>query len=348
MAHLIDESKGQPAIAYAGERPWHGLGKQLTPDAGIEVWTREAGLDYEVKGTPVLFDLPAETPDGYHHVEEFAGRQVLYRSDTRSPLSVVSSDYKLVQPADIMAFFAELTRHNGFQLEVAGALDGGKKVWGLARVNEGAPVVGHDVVRPYVLLATSYDGTLSTTAKFTGIRVVCDNTITMAAGGHVERGTNGGQTERDKTDGAVVQCVRIPHSKEFKPEEARRDLGIVLDAYDRFLVEARLLAETKVDEKFVVEFLKALLPKPDEVDGEPVRKVEDGRTFKQLMALWKGELPSATLPEAKGTAWGLLNTITWHVDHLRGQDRSRLNSAWFGTGEGMKNKARDLLAEIVS
>lgn len=340
MAHMIDETTGQAAIAFVGDTPWHGLGQRLTPGADIDTWTREAGLAYEVKRAPVLFP-----GNDVGMLRSFEGRDVLYRSDTRAPLSVVSDSYRIVQPSTVMEFFRELVRHNGFDLEVAGALDGGKRVWGLAKVNDGAPVIGHDVVRPYVLLATSYDGTLSTTAKFTSVRVVCHNTLTMSAGSGVE--AQRGQTEVDKTDGAVVQCVRIPHSQEFRPEEARRDLGIVLDAYDRFLVEARMLAETPVNEEFVVEFLRALLPKPKVVEGKPVADIEAGRTFQRLLATWKGEVPSATLPEAQGTAWSVLNAITWDVDHVRGGDRTRLSSAWFGTGEGLKNKARELLVEAV-
>ena len=211
--------------------------------------------------------------------------------------------------------------------------------WALARVNDGAPVIGHDIVRPYVLLATSYDGSMSTTAKFTSVRVVCHNTLTMSAGSAQGAGQGRGQTEVDRTEGAVVECVRVPHSTEFDPRDARMKLGIAIDAWDRFLIDARRLAETPVNDEFVVEFLRALLPKPAKEDG----KVEDGRTFKRLMQLWKGELPSATVQEARGTAWGLLNCITWDVDHLRGGADNRLNSAWFGNGDGLKKKARDLL-----
>lgn len=338
MSHEIDMSNNSANIAYVGEKPWHGLGRALTPDAGIEVWRREAGLDYTVERSVVQYVDGGET-------RTFDERHVLYRSDTRKPLSVVSDGYNIVQPAEILDFIAQCVRHAGFQMEVAGALLGGRKVWALARVADGAPVIGHDVVRPYLLAATSYDGTLSTTFKFTAIRVVCDNTITMAAGGRASM-VNGGQTESDKTEGEVVTCVRVPHSAKPDFEAIRRQLGIVLSAWDRFIVEARLLASTPVDETFCVEFLKRILPQPQK-DGKPA-PVEDGRTFKRLMDIVTGRAPSATLPEANGTAWGLLNAITWYVDHERGSDDARLNSAWFGTGDGLKSKARDLLVAVAS
>jgi hypothetical protein len=146
--------------------------------------------------------------------------------------------------------------------------------------------------------------------------------------------------------GAVSTCVRVPHSTKPNFELIRQDLGIVLTAWDDFLVNSRLLAETKIDDNFAIEFLKKLLPVPTK-DGEPVA-IEEGRAFKALMDIVTGKTPSPTLPEAKGTAWGLLNAVTYYVDHVRGSDEKRLSSAWFGSGEGLKNKAQDLLVEVVS
>jgi phage/plasmid-like protein (TIGR03299 family) len=344
---MIDQTTGRDAIAFVGEVPWHGLGQQLTQGASIEEWTREAGLGFEVKRSGVIFRDDAGMPCS------FDGRDVLYRSDTKGRLGIVGSDYRVVQPSRLMDFMAALVKHNGFDLDVAGVLDGGKRVWALARCGEGANVIGHDKVRPYVLIATSYDGSMSTIAKFTEIRVVCNNTITAAVGAYnAETGMRSGG-ERDITDGPVVQCVRIPHSQDFDPESARMDLGIALSAHEEFMIRAQLLAHTPVDEKFVVAFLRELLPKPRaakrEGEQQPPQQeptVEDTRAFQRLLATWKGDVPSATLPEANGTAWGLLNAVTWDVDHVRGRDGTRLGSAWFGTGEGLKTKALDLLTKI--
>jgi len=45
MAHLIENNTqtGKAEIAYANSKPWHGLGQQLTQDAPIDVWRKEAG-----------------------------------------------------------------------------------------------------------------------------------------------------------------------------------------------------------------------------------------------------------------------------------------------------------------
>lgn len=336
MAHMIDTSKGRAAIAYVGQAPWHKLGKELTRGADVPTWTVEAGLDYSVQRAPVLW---RPSPDV---VTEYPERHVLYRSDTHKPLSVVSKFYNVVQPAEILGFFADLVKHNSFELETAGALDDGKRVWALARVNDGACILDADLIRPYVLLATSYDASMSTTAKFTSVRVVCHNTLTMAAGYGDQ-----GQTEVDP-DGA---CVRIPHSTKFDPKDVRMDLGIVFDQWERFLAVTRKLARQRVNETFAASFLKALLPpaaepKPAE-EGKKVRQpkpVEESKAYKEIMALFNGGAIGSELPEANGTAFGLLNAVTEYVDHVRGGDETRLTSAWFGGGEGMKNKALGLLA----
>ncbi len=176
MAHELDYTTGRAGMAYVGATPWHGLGQKLTAGQSIDVWRVEAGLDYSVKRAPVTYEV------GEDLSMEMPGRDVLYRSDTGGALSVVSKDYRVVQPGEVLEFFEELANIGGFDLETAGSLSDGKRIWALAKVNDGAPVIGHDVVRPYVLLATSYDGTMATTAKMTAIRVVCNNTLTMSAG----------------------------------------------------------------------------------------------------------------------------------------------------------------------
>ena len=337
MSHMIDQSTGRDAIAFVGQTPWHGLGKQLTSGADIETWTRESGLDYRVERAVVQYRDESLGADG---VRQFPARDVLFRSDTRQPLSVVSNYYNVVQPAEILDFFSELAGRNGFTLETAGALDDGKRVWALARVNEGAPILDADVIRPYVLLATSYDSSLSTTAKFTSIRVVCHNTLAVSTGYGGE-----GRSEKD----SAGSCIRIPHSAKFDAKDVRLDLGIVFDEWERFLVTIRRLARTAVDDTFAREFLKQLLPAPTSaIAGKVARPVEETKAFKSIIGLFEGCAIGSDLPEAKGAAYGLLNAVTEYVDHQRGGDLTRLSSAWFGSGEGLKNEAFALLEKIAA
>jgi phage/plasmid-like protein (TIGR03299 family) len=318
MAHMIDTTTGTAAIAYAGNTPWHGLGQALTPDASIETWTREAGLDYTVNESPVLFQTDAATLP-----EEFKGRKVLHRSDTGGALAVVSDGYNVVQPSDVMGFFAKLVELGGFQMETAGVLSHGRRVWALAKVNEGADIVEGDTVRPYVLLGTSYDGTMATVAKFTSIRVVCNNTITAALG-RENAGT-----------------VRVLHSERFNPDAVRLELGIVGDNWERFLVQSRKLSGETMGQAEADQFVQALL-KPYHTSEKDLNQTKG---YRRIMELFNGAAIGAGIPGVSGTRWAMLNAVTELVDHERGRsNNTRMESAWFGTGAAIKNKALELLS----
>lgn len=318
MAHMIDTTTGMAAIAFAGQTPWHGLGQALTPDASIETWTREAGLNYTVNESPVLFQTDATTMP-----EEFKGRKVLHRSDTGGALAVVSDGYRVVQPADVMGFFSKLVELGGFQMETAGVLSHGRRVWALAKVNQGADVVEGDTVRPYVLLGTSYDGTMATVAKFTSIRVVCNNTITAALGRE-----HGG-------------TVRVLHSERFNPDAVRMELGIVGDNWERFLVQSRKLSRETMGQVEADAFVTALL-EPLRTNDKPLNQTKG---YRRIMDLFNGQAIGAEIPGVAGTRWAMLNAVTEMVDHERGRSvNTRMESAWFGTGAVLKNKALELLS----
>jgi len=320
MAHMIDTTTGAAAMAYVGRTPWHGLGAQLQPGASIEEWTAAARLGYTVLESPVLYESPAST-----ELQRWPLRKVLHRSDTGAPLAVVSDGYRVVQPAEVMDFFRRLGELGGFELETAGALSDGRRVWALARVSDGADVVDGDTVRPYLLFGTSYDGTMATVAKFTDIRVVCNNTVVRALG---------------EGNGSV----RVLHSERFDADEVRLQLGIVASSWERFLVQSRALAGVPMSGTEADEFVRALL--------EPYHsgrlEIQDTRAYKRVLQLFNGAAIGADIPGVAGTRWAMLNAVTQLVDHERGRsDSTRLESAWFGTGAAMKQRAVDLLAEGV-
>ena len=358
MSHMIDETTGRPAIAYVGATPWHGLGTNLLPGQPISDWASAAGLAHDVLRTPVTYArAPLDDEDGPSPIgtcsdpelrfATMGDRDVLYRSDTGHALSVVSKGYKIVQPREVLDFFAKLAEIGGFDLETAGALSGGRRIWGLAKVNDGAPVVGQDIVRPYVLLATSYDGTLATTAKFTAIRVVCHNTLTMSVGASAsETGFAQSKAESDTEGRAVSSLVRIPHSITFDPDAVRLQLGIVKSVFEKWLVETAILSERKLDDgqfdRFVEKLLAPLHPK--EIRGKPTKPITEGKPFGRIKSIYDGEMIGGDLAGA-GNRWRALNAVTQWADYERGRSpNSRLEGAWFGVGDTIKTRAFNLLS----
>lgn len=128
MAHLLEQ------MAYVGETPWHELGHHLPAKQPIEVWAREAGMDWSIRETPVRY--MTEQAGSLGSILSYDDQKVLYRSDTKAPLSVVSGRYQVVQPKEVLEFYRDLTEVSGYELETAGVLKAGKKFWALARTGK--------------------------------------------------------------------------------------------------------------------------------------------------------------------------------------------------------------------
>ena len=107
MAHQIEN------MAYVGATPWHGLGSQLSTHQPLEVWQHEAGMNWHIEESPVRFVSGNNAHLGSIH--SFPEQKVLFRSDTKAPLSVVSQRYKVVQPMEVLEFYRDLTSARGMQ-----------------------------------------------------------------------------------------------------------------------------------------------------------------------------------------------------------------------------------------
>ena len=319
MAHLLEQ------MAYVGATPWHGLGNQLGAHESIEIWAKQAGMDWQIREAPVRF--VSGDVGGLAAIESFPENKVLFRSDTNSPLSVVSQRYKVVQPGEILEFYRDLTEVSGFELETAGILKGGRKIWALARTGQSSTLKGNDVSNAYVLLATACDGTLATTAQFTSIRVVCNNTLAVALGA-----SNG--------------AVKVRHSTSFDAQSVKRQLGLSVSTWNSFMYQMKALSERNVTTREAMNFLAVVFS----AETKESNYNASDRTMAKVMRLFDGHGKGAELTSAKGTAFGLLNAVTQFVDHER-RARSadhRLESAWFGAGAALKEKALEQALQMMS
>lgn len=320
--HLVN------TMAYVGQQPWHGLGNPLSPKQPIEVWAKQAGMDWAIESADVRF-VSGNAGTNLGSIHAFPEQKVLYRSDTKSPLSVVSSRYQVVQPRQILEFYRDLTEVGGFELETAGVLKDGKKLWALARTGQSASLKGRDTVNGYLLLATACDGTLATTAQFTSVRVVCNNTLQIALG-----------------DSAGA--VKVPHRSQFDAQAVKRQLGIAISSWDGFMARMKALADCKVNDTTAETFFRRVLTYS--ASGTNTEIATNDRAVKAAHALYAGQGMGSTLASASGTAFGLLNSITEFVDHHRRarSDDHRTDAAWFGAGATLKQKAWDEAMKLVA
>jgi len=315
MAHELETINGKTSMAYVGDKPWHGLGQVLTQGQPIDVWQKEAGLDwFALPAVPSYTTISSEQ----RYVDN---ARILYRSDDFRPLGIVSDRYQVVQPDQVLEFFDKLSKAAGFELETAGSLSGGKRIWAMAKVGDSQKVVNEaDQVFPYVLLATSFDGSMATIAKFTSVRVVCQNTLNYSM-----------------QDSARV--IKINHSTKFNPEKVRQQLSIAVDDFESFMYDMRKLEDKEISPEEAFSLTRELLEIPDEA-----KRTHSG--LNKIMSLFNGEAKGSNLTQGL-TGWQYVNSVTEWVDHYRGRSQdTRLNSAWFGPGENLKVSAKELVSQL--
>ncbi len=249
-------------MAYVGEKPWHGLGQELVAGADIETWKTAAGMDWRIQRGVVRYATSRDEAD--MGLVEIPDQNVLFRSDNKQALGIVSPKYKVVQPGEVLEFFRDLTDANGYTLNTAGTLFDGKRFWALASIGEEACVVGDDRIGGFLLLSSSCDGTLATTARFTTVRVVCNNTLSMALSGN------------DARD------VVVRHTSRFNAESVKQKLGLARDHFGEFMKQSRQLAKVRMTNQLAEQFVSDLLLDTKTVLGEDVRK---SKQFSKIMDL---------------------------------------------------------------
>lgn len=358
---------GRHDMAYRGSggKPWHHLGESMEDFATLDDWYKAAGFDFRILKAPLFYVLPdgadAELINGHatngdgitRNFSKIANRFALVRSDTGRQISIMSNRYKVHQPDQIWKFFDKVCSQMGFEMETAGVLKQGATYWALARVPVNGPIA-NDEHRAYVMIATSSDGSMTTQAMLTSVRVVCWNTLQAAVYG---------------SDGK--RHVSVKHTTELNVDKVVEELGLVdfEQSWQRFRNQMEALQGVKVSGDEATAFFSELLrPTPQKAKprGEhqaqsfadllnapaaggysPVEtdKAAPERAIRGLAELEKAYInaPGAV----PGTAYGLVQGVTRFIDHERGKDGDkRLTSAWFGQGEQIKERALTMASDL--
>ena len=153
---------------YVREKPWHGLGTLVAEAPTSADALVYAGLDWRVEQRDVYTDVGSLIP----------GYKVNLRNTDNAALGIVSDRYKVVQNADAFQFTDDLLG-DGVTYETAGSLQGGKKVWMLAKMPQRYIIAG-DEIAPYLVVMNAHDGSSGIKVAMTPIRVVCQNTLNLA------------------------------------------------------------------------------------------------------------------------------------------------------------------------
>lgn len=320
MSHEITIRKdGKAEFAFSGPRSeiWHSLGQELTAGASIEDWVVEAGLSWEIFESKVMFQTVAGP-------EVWNDKRVLFRSDTNEPLSVVGQDYKIVQPVEVLEFFRDLTTLHGMELSAAGSLFNGKRFWATAKTGKSFQAVTGDDVDGYLLLVTSADGSLSTSARLTSTRTVCNNTLTVA----LQSGSK--------------KVVKKSHRCAWDADQVKLDMGLVDESWEKFSASIKNLATVDITDEFATRYIQQKIYIPEvAAEDQPTQRVNE---VNKLIELYNSGMGA---DYSRGTAWGLVNAVTERMTHGNGR-RDSQKQFWesnFGRGENMKN---DVLADMLA
>lgn len=288
----------EAAFASRQEPAWHGLGTVFDHDVTTEEMLKLAHLDnWDVRLEPLEF------PEGHRPVtDHFALLRTNPFDQGTDVLSIVGQRYRPYQNEELLAF-GDAILDGGGRWETGGSIKQGRQVFASLLTNLDDLVLdpngAADVVKNYLLLHTSHDGSTAIQAANTPVRVVCQNTLNIALRG-------------------VKQSFKIRHTQtaEGKVQAAREALGIQVAYFDEFAAEAQSMIETTVTDDKFLEIVTALYPKPDEASKAAVTRWNNKVETLEGIYLGNGDGPNTT-DNIRGTAWGVFNALTESLDWYR-------------------------------
>lgn len=311
MAHEIEMIDGQASMAYVGQVPWRGLGKEVHNDLTPAQMMEEANLDWSVEKIPLSGHFRGKLV----HTDKYA----LVRDRDATVLTVVGNDWEPVQNSEAFEFFHEFVMKGNMEMHTAGSLKGGTLVWALARVKESFTVFGKDRIDSFLLFTNPHIYGRCIDVRFTPIRVVCWNTITLAL--------------NMKSD----VSVRLNHRKSFDPNIIKETLGIANNKLNKYKEMADFLGSKRMSMESFNLYVQQLFPSSSNNSDKISRQA---KIIKEILNTQPG------VEFGEGTWWQGFNAVTYAVDHrLATNQDNRLTSAWYGNGQKKKLEALEKALE---
>jgi phage/plasmid-like protein (TIGR03299 family) len=325
MAHELTIREDGTAEMWSGNgiKPWHKLGT-ITPDA--KTWAEAmilAKMDWTVSKHQLSLDGVLVPAWG------------IVRDDNGKFLGMVGDQHTSIQNVAMGDHIDTLIGSMGAHYETAGTLRGGQRVWTMAKLPWDIKV-GEDVTESYILVTQGHDGSLSYTLKYTGIRVVCNNTLTAALGGKNE---------------SALRTKHTKHAEVRIRNVCEAAAGIQTSIQD-LQANFKTLATRKVDREVSRKLMDKIFGEDWKTDKKKLEKVE------QIAQLFDANDGNA-FKEQKGTAYAMYNACTNWSDHLRPVRmtdakgdytvaQARVESALWGTGESWKAQVLDEIMEMTA
>ena len=332
-ADLTINSDGQIEMFYTGEAPWHRLGTEVSHALTSEEAIKAANMDWNVVTRPVLYTAP----DSFIP-KEIPNRVAVVREDTNEVFTVASDRYTPLPNRKAFEFFDSVVGAGQAIYHTAGTINGGKKLWILAKLDGELKVTNNDILHKYILLGSSHDSSMPLSMMFTTVRVVCSNTFSLAL------------DMNQKSNGIKFTAKHTP-SISTKAVSARQTLDLAEAYFENMMVGINGLVEHEWSSIDMKRFTYTLF------DLDVDKSIEEQRKNKAYAADKVIDLFSNGRGNGTNTKWDAFNAVTEYVDYNRpvghkvetGESNSlevvnkRLNDAWYGSGADLKQRAWDLL-----
>ena len=297
-------------MEWSTEMPWQGMGVDITPDLSPGELVAKVKLDFEI--SRVTSGLP----------KSFANEEMF-------------------------KFFKLFAQHASADLETIGTLANGRIVWALASLNAEFTLKETDTVKTYLMLSSRDEKRDMVNVGFTAVRPGGSSTFPV--------------TSKARTSFKNV-CRRTfksefpfmsPKSGEFEEDMIKRAQKAVRfgrEAVSDFGSAAERLANKKVDDQVANRYMFDVF-QPNTADklasigDKEINGLAEKNTRRAIEAITMA--PGQDLESSNMTAWGLLNAVSYAIDHRMGANQdSRLRVAWFGPNAKIKTRALKLALEL--
>lgn len=266
-------------MMYNRTVPWHGLGTKVDEAPTSADALRLAGLDWTVEQKNIQLCGGAKIQNYKANV----------RSSDGQVLGIVGDRYKVIQNSEAFSFTDDIIGGD-VRYETAGSLNGGKKIWLLAKLPE--TEIAGDKTEPFMCFSNTHDGSGAIRVCMTPVRVVCSNTLNLAL------------------DGAKrAWSVRHTGDLQSKMHEARICLQMANAYMGELAKEADRLANTTVSRAQLDQILEELFPVDEsssQREKENVKKLKD-----EFMVCYF----APDILKFRGTAWGAVNAMSDMISH---------------------------------
>ena len=336
-ANLTVNEQGQAEMFYTGQAPWHQMGTEVEHALTSADAVTAANMDWNVITTPILYTSPLTNIP-----QEVPHRVAVIREDTGEVFTLASDRYTPLPNRKAFEFFDTVVGAGQAIYHTAGTLNGGRKFWILAKLDGELKVTNDDILHKFILLGSSHDSSMPLSMMFTTVRVVCDNTFSLALG-------------LNESKGEIRFSAKHTPNISQKAVSARNTLDLANAYFENMMVGINGLVEQEWDSTDMKRFAYTLFDLDIEKSIDEQRKGKSYAADKVINLFSNGR--GNGIAGVANTKWAAFNAVTEFADYNRpvghkidtGESNTlevvdkRLNDAWYGPGADLKQRAWDLL-----